>query len=131
MANSRLRSLQFRSSVFSFHNLYCVEGHPSMEVIFHQMSSSINDSLPSKVTSIKICLPSKIVFNQRLSSIKYPLPSKVFFYKRASSLKDCLPSKIVFHQSMIIFHPKSSSIKGCLPSNGVFPQRLYFIKVGL
>ena len=52
-----------------------------------------------------------------LFSIKYCLPSKVVFYQRLSSIKGHLPLKVVFHQ-------KLSSIKGRLPSKAVFNQRL-------
>ena len=48
-------------------------------------------------SSIKGCLPSKVVFHQRSSSIKGRFPSKVVFHRRSSSIKGCLPSKVVFH----------------------------------
>ena len=73
-------------------------------VVFHQRLSCINSRLPSKV-----------VVHQRLSSIKGRLPSKVIFHQRLSSIKGCLPSKVVFHQRV-------SSIKGCLTSKIVFYQ---------
>ena len=88
-------------------------------LIFHQRSSSIKGSLPSKVvihqrsSSIKGRLPSKVVFHQRSSSIKGCLPSKV------ASIKGCLPSKVVFHQRL-------SSNKGHVPSKVTFNQRVSY-----
>ena len=70
-----------------------------------------------KLSSVKSCLPSKVVFSQRLSITKCCLQSKVTF-------EWCLPSIVVFHQ---IF----SSIKGCLPSKFYFNQRLSYIKACL
>ena len=41
---------------------------------------------------IKFCLPSKVVFHQRLSSINGCLPSKVIFHHRLSPIEGCLPT---------------------------------------
>ena len=91
-----------------------------------------------KVSSIKVCLPSKDVSRQRLSSIEGHLLSKVVFRQRLSSVKGRLPSKVVFHQrsssvigclpSKVIFPEKSSSFKGHLPSMEVFRQRSSSVK---
>ena len=51
--------------------------------------------------------------NHRLSSIKGCHRSKVVFHQRLSSFRGCLPSKVIFHQRL-------SSIEGRLPSNVVF-----------
>ena len=92
-----------------------IKGCLPLKVIFHQILSSI-----------KGCLPLKIVFHQRLPFIQGHLPSKAIFHQRSSSIKDCLPSKVVFHKML-------SSIKGCLPSKSssikiFFYQRLSSIK---
>ena len=91
-----------------------------------------------RLSSIKGCLPSKVVFCQKLSSIKGYLPSKVFFHKRSSSLKGHLLSKVVFCQrssfvkgrlpSKVIFRQRSSSVKGRLPSKVVFRRRSSSVK---
>ena len=75
-----------------------------------------------RVESRNLCtLPSKVVFNQRLSSIKGRLPSKVGFHKRVSSIKDHPPSEVVFQE-------RSSSINGC-PLSKVVPQDHFPSKV--
>ena len=84
--------------------------------------------------SKKNCLPSRVVFNQRLSYIKGRLTSKVVFHQRSSFINCRLRSKVVFHQrsssikdrlpSKVVFHHRSSSIKGCLTSKVIFHQRL-------
>ena len=68
------------------------------------------------LSSVKGCLPSKIVFRQRSSSVKGCLPSKVVFRQRSSSVKGRLPSKVVFHH-------RSSSVRGRLPSKVLFCPR--------
>ena len=85
----------------------------------------------STTNSIKGCLLSKVVFNQRLSSIKGRLP--FVFCQMSSSIISRLPSKVVFHQSLssvkghlsskVVFHQKSSSVKGRLLLKVVFRQR--------
>ena len=77
--------------------------------------------LPSKVSSIKGCLPSKVVFHPRLSHIKGHLVLKVIFNQSSSSIKVRIAPKFVFHQSL-------SSIKFHLPSKFFFHQRLSSIK---
>ena len=83
--------------------------------------STIKGCLPSKVvfrqrsTSVKVHLPLKVVFRQRSSSVEGLLPSKVVFCQRSPFVKGCLPLKVVLRQM-------SSSIKGRLPSKFVFCQ---------
>ena len=86
---------------------------------FHQKSSSM-----------KGCIPTKVVFHRRSSSIKGHLLLKVVFHQMLSSIKICLPSKVVFHQRLSsikghlsklssikgYLHQRLSSIKGHLPS---------------
>ena len=83
---------------FNDPNKYYIGGTTLPLPVFYQKSSSV-----------KGCLPSKVVFRQRSSSVKGCLPSKVVFRQRSSSVKGRLPSKVVFRQ-------RSSSVKGCLPS---------------
>ena len=72
-------------------------------------TSSVKYCLPSKVSSIKGRLPSKVIFRQRLSSIKGRLLSKFVFHRRGP------PSKIVFHQ-------RSSSSFGSFSFLGFSPE---------
>ena len=65
------------------------------------------------LSSIKGCLPSKIIFCQRLTFVKGHLLSMFFFHQMLSSVKVCPLSKV-------IFCPRLSSVKGCLPSKFVF-----------
>ena len=65
------------------------------------------------MSSIKVCLPSKVVFLRRLSSIKGHLPSNVVFHQRSFSINGHLSSKVVFLL-------RWSSTKGHLPSKVVF-----------
>ena len=58
----------------------------------------IKAALPSKVSSIKGYLPSKVIFHQRSSSIIGYLPSIEVIYWRTSSIKDHLPPKVIFNQ---------------------------------
>ena len=73
------------------------------------------------------CLPSKVVFHQRLSFVKGRLPSKVVFHQRLSSIESCLPSKVVFNQRSssikVVFHQRLPSLIDRLPSKVVFYQR--------
>ena len=92
---------------------------PSSLLLWNALS--IKGQLLSKLSSIKCCLPAKLVFNQRLF-IKGFFPSKVVFRQRSSLNKGHLPSKVIFYH-------RSSSIKGCLPSKVVLYQRVPSIKI--
>ena len=48
-------------------------------------------------SSIKGCLPPKVVFHQMFSSIEGRLPSKAVFHERLSSIEGHFPSKFIFH----------------------------------
>ena len=61
------------------------------------------------------CLPTMVVFHQRLCFTEGCLPPKVVFHQRLSSNKGCLPRKVIFHLSLqqkVIFHRRSSSPEG-------------------
>ena len=75
--------------------------------------SSCNSVVHLRSSPIKGCLPSKVVFRQKLSSIKGQLPSKVVIHQRSSFIKGCLPSQVVFHQrfSSIVVCPSFCCIK--------------------
>ena len=97
-------------------------GHPPSKVVYHQGSFSVEGRLPASLSSIKVRLPSKVAFCQRLSSIKDHLSSKVVLSQRSSCVKGRLLSKVVFPQMQ-------SSVKGHLSSKVVFRQRSSSIKV--
>ena len=78
------------------------EGRLPPKFIFHWRSS-----FHLRLSSTKVHLPLKVVFQQKLSSTKGCLPPKVVFYQRSSSTEGRLPPKGVFHW-------RSSSTKGCL-----------------
>ena len=82
----------------------------------YRRSSPIKGRLLQRLSSVKSCLLSKVIFRQRSSSVKGRLPSKVIFCQRSSSVKCRLPSKVIFRQ-------RSSSVKGCLLSKVVFRHR--------
>ena len=111
----------------------------SSEVIFHKNESKVSihllteDIFHQRSSSIKGCLPSKVVLNnQRSPYIKGHLPAKVVFHK------SYLPSKVVFPQrpsstrgllsSKVIFHQRPSYIKGHLSSKVVLHQRYFSIR---
>ena len=52
-----------------------------------QFQHFFNHHLPSKLSIVKSCFPSKVYFYQRSSSIKGRLPSKVVFHWRLSLIK--------------------------------------------
>ena len=97
-----------------------------------------------KLSFIKCCLPSRIIFHKRSSFIKgvLPLPSKVIIkdcvHQRLYFIKGCLPSKVTFHHRSssfkvctppkVVFRERSSSMKDRLPSKVIFHQRLSSIK---
>ena len=81
--------------------------------IFYVSSSSREQRL----SSIKVQLPSKVIFHQWSSSIKGCLPSKVVFYQRLSSIEGCLSSKVKIHpwrmcirRKLIIWKTSQSSL---------------------
>ena len=84
----------------------------SSEVIFHKNESKVSihllteDIFHQRSSSIKGCLPSKVVLNnQRSPYIKGHLPSKAVLHQRSSFIKGCPPSKVFFHQSYLQYKP--------------------------
>ena len=89
-----------------------IKGCLLSKVIFNQRSSSIKTRLQSKVI-IKSCFPLSSIYGNlpsKVVSVKGCLPSKVFFHQRLSSIKVPLPSKVVFNQRL-------TSIEGILPTS--------------
>ena len=75
------------------------------------------------MSTIKGCLPFKVLFHQRTPS------SKIVFHRRLSSIKGCLQTKVVFHRRSTF--NKGCLFKYCIPSNFVFVchQRLSSIPI--
>ena len=92
-------------------------GHCSGCLIFRQ-----------RLSSIKGCLPPKVILPRRSFSNKDHLPPKVVFHQRSSSNEGCLPPKVVFLLKVVFKWRLYStnghiSTKGCLPLNVVFHRR--------
>ena len=91
---------QMGSSKFFYKHSFIIYCFPT-KIVFHQRLFSIKGHLQSKC-----CLPLMVIFNQRssnikghfpskISSIKGHLQSKVIFHPRSSSIKGCF---LLFYQ---------------------------------
>ena len=89
---------------------------------------------------VKVCLPSKVVFNQNASSIYGHLPSIDVFHRHLSFFEDCPHLNINFHWKVssiegyfqfFNFKWRSSSLKGCLSLRVIYHSWLSSIDVHL